>query len=69
MAEIEIRVQVDDLTIDDLEALSGELGTRALLDVLDRAVVGGVRGRGIPLRQVRDIAQQISAALLADTKN
>lgn len=67
--EIELKIDVDELYLDDLEALEGSLGAKALLDVLDRCVVGGVRGRKIPLRQMKTIAGQVKTALMSDLKN
>ena len=70
MAEaVEIQVDVDALYLDDLEALEGQQGATALLDCLDRAVVGGVRGRKIPMRQLKRIAQAIRDELMEDLPN
>ena len=69
MSEIELRVDVDALYLDDLEVLEGQKGASALLDCLDRAVVGGVRGRKIPMRQLKTIAQQIRNELMEDLPN
>jgi hypothetical protein len=66
---VPIQVKTDELYVDDLEALSGEHGAKALVDVLDRCVVGGVRGRKIPLRELRKIAAEINAQLMANLKN
>jgi len=66
---VEIRVDVDQLYLDDLEVLEGGQGATALLDCLDRAVIGGVRGKKIPMRKLRDIAQSIRDELMSDLPN
>jgi hypothetical protein len=66
---VQIQVNVDELYVDDLEALSGEHGVTALLDVLDRCVVGGVRGQKIQLSKLWKIAAEINVQLMADLKN
>lgn len=70
MAEtVELQVNVDALYLEDLEVLEGTQGAAALLDCLDRAVVGGVRGRKIPLKHLKQIAQQIRDELISDLPN
>ena len=69
MTEIELKVDVDALYLDDLEVLEGQKGASALLDCLDRAVEGGVRGRQIPMRQLKTIAQKIRNQLMEDLPN
>jgi len=70
VAEVEeLKVDVDALYLDDLEVLEGAKGAKALLDCLDRAVVGGVRGRKIPMRQLRVIARSIRDELTEDLPN
>ena len=67
--KIDIKVDVDALYLDDLEALEGALGAKAMLDTLDRCVEGGVRGRKIPLRDLRRIARAVTAELTSDLGN
>jgi hypothetical protein len=70
MAEVvEIQVDIDQLYLDDLEVLEGAKGATALLDCLDRAVIGGVRGRKIPMRELRTIAQRVRDGLMEDLPN
>lgn len=66
---VEIKVNADALYLDDLEALEGRMGMTALVDVLDRCVAGGVRGRKIPLKELRSIGKAIQEALTADLGN
>lgn len=59
-----IRVNLDALTIGDLELFEdwgggGEVRTKDVLDVLDRAVEGGVRHR--PLSQLSEIVAAIQS--------
>ena len=66
---VEIQVDIDQLYLDDLEVLEGAKGAKELLDCLDRAVIGGVRGRQIPMRELRTIAERIRGELMEDLPN
>jgi len=71
----EIRVDIDKLTLDDLPLLAlfddkspdgqVELAHRIgdVLQMLDRCVIGGVIGKGYPLRTLGDIMAQISSEM------
>lgn len=70
-----IRVDIDRLTLDDLPLLAlfddksaagqTELAHRMgdVLAMLDRAVIGGVIGKGYPLRTLGEIMAQISSEM------
>jgi len=64
---IEIVIDLEQLLIDDLDLLddlqSGQVAGRALLDLLDRVVVGGVRGRGLRFGQMKEIGAALTAAM------
>jgi hypothetical protein len=65
--DIEIRIDLDQMYIDDLETLqkfqSGGFAAEEFLDLLDRVVEGGVRGKKLPFRLLREIGQKLRAAL------
>jgi hypothetical protein len=70
-----IRVDIDKLTLDDLPLLAlfddksaagqTELAHRMgdVLAMLDRAVIGGIIGKGYPLRTLGEIMAQISSEM------
>jgi hypothetical protein len=70
---MDIKVQLDALTIGDLErmdaAARGEVPMSQLIDLLDRVVVGGVRH--LPLTALSDIIAALSAAIaeMSNPKN
>ena len=70
--ELTIRIDLENCYIDDLETIvamagSGKMpepGTmKAFMDLLDRVVVGGVRGKGIPMTALGQIGQQLMQAI------
>ena len=67
VAEVGIEIDLDQLFIDDLELLdglaAGRIAGTALLDLLDRVVVGGVRGRGLRFTQMKEIGAALMAAM------
>ena len=67
VAEVGIEIDLDQLFIDDLELLDGLAAERIagtdLLDLLDRVVVGGVRGRGLRFTQMKEIGAALMAAM------
>ena len=67
---VELKIDASQAYVEDLEILDGsgdEASGKALLDVLDRIVVGGVRGREpkIPMLKMREIGQRIKEELQA----
>lgn len=69
---IEIQIDISAMTIDDLDLMAsdemaGESGNRgqvkAIIDLLDRIVIGGVRGRGIPLTDFGSILEKVQEAM------
>jgi hypothetical protein len=67
--DIRIEVDVDalnDMPIESLDlidkAQTGKLKGSEMLDLLDGFVVGGVRGRGFKVRDLKRIAEAVSAA-------
>ncbi len=66
--QVEIKINLANLYIDDLEVLAGfqSGGLEAMggfLDLLDRVVEGGVRGRRLQFRLLKDIGRELMAAL------
>jgi hypothetical protein len=65
--EVGIEIDLEQLFIDDLELIgdlaTGQVAGKALLDLLDRVVVGGVRGRGWRFTQLREIGAALTAAM------
>jgi len=65
--QVEIRINLDEMYIDDLEVLEGfqSGGGKAteFLDLLDRVVEGGVRGRKLPFTMLREIGRELMAEL------
>lgn len=69
-SEIKIEVNIDALTIGDLELLdragTKELAPRELVGLLDRLVVGGVRH--LPLSSMSNVATAIGDAIKHETQ-
>jgi len=65
--DIKLSVDLDQFELDDLEILdmskSGGVTMREYLDVLDRLVVGGVRGKGYKGTQLKALAEAINEAV------
>lgn len=65
--DVEIRVNLDGLYVDDLEIIgrfeAGKLDVKEFLDLLDRVVEGGVRGRRLPFAKLREIGAALRAAM------
>jgi len=62
MEEIKFEIDLDALEIDDLEVLDRskpETTMHDLLNVLDRLVIGGVRGHGYKVKTLDIIAETI----------
>jgi len=63
----EFIIDLENLWIDDLEVIQESFGENAkwksLLDVMDRLVVGGVRGRHIPLTKIGELNLAIMDAI------
>ena len=62
----EIKVQVDkdklgDWSLDDLEALEKSGSITAMMGLLDTVVVGGVRGRGFKVKDLKRIQDALFA--------
>jgi hypothetical protein len=62
----EIRIQVDkdklgDWSLDDLEELEGSGSIKAMMSLLDTVVVGGVRGRGFKVKDLKRIQDALFA--------
>jgi len=76
---VPIQVDVDKLLLDDLPLMAmfadqtpaGQLRMvqqmDAVMDMLDRVVVGGARGKGYPLRALGEIMTKINTSLQAET--
>jgi len=69
MADKPIKIEIDkdavqDMPIENLETLekaqTGDLGAKDMLDLLDGFVVGGVRGRGLKIRDLQTITAAIN---------
>jgi len=69
--DIKVAVDLDQFELDDLEILDmsrvGGVTMREYLDVLDRLVVGGVRGKGYRGTQLKALAEAINEAVKAET--
>ena len=73
MPEFEISIDLDKMTLDDLEALNqaedGEF--RPFLEMLDRAATVKARdgelipARKLPLAMIKDVVGQVNAAIMA----
>ncbi len=63
----ELRIEADRLTLDDLETLdragAGDARWIEVMDLLDRVIEGGARGKDIPLTQLPIIVERISEAV------
>lgn len=73
--EVKIEINVDavqDMPIESLELLEraqeGSLKAREMLDLLDGFVVGGVRGRGLKVRDMQRITAAINAAFQQESR-
>ena len=65
---IELKIDASQAYVDDLEILDGSgdgASGKALVDMLERIVVGGVRGRKIPMTKMREIGRRIKEELQA----
>jgi len=70
--EVRFSFDSDALLMDDLEVLDGsKAGTRFnnMLDVLDRVVVGGVRGKGYPAATLVAMSKAIFSSFGTEEKN
>ena len=59
-------VDLENLYIDDLELFADMQGgkfSREVIDLLDRVVVGGVRGRKLPFSRLREVGKALQAAM------
>jgi len=63
-------VNLDNLYIDDLETLQGfqsggggGVAAKEIVDLLDRVVVGGVRGRKLPFTALQEVGRQLMAEM------
>ena len=59
-------VDLENLYIDDLELfvdMQGGKFSKEVIDLLDRVVVGGVRGRRLPFARLREVGQALQAAM------
>lgn len=77
MTENIVKIEIDadaiqGMPIESLELLekaqTGSLGAKEMLDLLDGFVVGGVRGRGLKVRDLRRITEAINATFQEDVK-
>lgn len=68
--DLKIHVNIDALTIGDLETLEKPQGTGAMIDVLQHVTVG-VDIRKLPISRLKDISDAIMAAIreMQDSKN
>lgn len=67
---ITFEVDIDKIELDDLEVLDGSkerLQMRQVLDVLDKVVIGGVRGKGFKQSQLPDIQRAILDRISTET--
>ena len=64
--DLKFEINLDALEIDDLEILDASkpgVKARDILDVLDRLVVGGVRGKGYKFTAMKALGQAVFAAV------
>ena len=77
MADEVIRIEIDrdavqDMPIESLELLenaqTGQLKAKEMLDLLDGFVVGGVRGRGLKIRDLKRITAAITETFTEESQ-
>ena len=72
--DIRFEVNLDNFELDDMEVLDASkpgVTSKEILDVLDRLIVGGVRGKGYKFSMIKTLGNAIVSAVNAsvDSKN